>query len=103
MLLLHEFHERKFILPDKLTQRDKAALTAARRGAAAAAGAGSKKGKKGKPSISSAAAGGDAEDEEVCGSSARSHVALAVPRQLWLCDRQASVATHTATVVICCI
>lgn len=25
MLLLHEFHDRKFILPDKLTARDKAA------------------------------------------------------------------------------
>lgn len=29
MLLLHEFHARKFILPDKLTARDKAAQLAA--------------------------------------------------------------------------
>lgn len=28
MLLLHEFHARKFILPDKLSQRDKASLAA---------------------------------------------------------------------------
>eukprot|EP00775_Hariotina_reticulata_P008338 gene8338-8523_t len=66
MLLLHEFHERKFILPDKLTQRDKVSLTAARRGAAAGvgAGAGTKKGKKSKLGRSSAAAGGEADDEE---------------------------------------
>jgi DNA polymerase alpha subunit A len=43
MLLLHEFHARKFILPDKLTQRDKAAL-ADKRAAAAASGKG--KGRK---------------------------------------------------------
>jgi DNA polymerase alpha subunit A len=43
MLLLHEFHARKFILPDKLSQRDKAAL-ADKRAAAAASSKG--KGKK---------------------------------------------------------
>jgi len=32
MLLLHEFHSRKFLLPDKLTARDKERLAAARDG-----------------------------------------------------------------------
>jgi DNA polymerase alpha subunit A len=32
MLLLHEFHSRKFLLPDKLTARDKERLAAAREG-----------------------------------------------------------------------
>jgi hypothetical protein len=43
MLLLHEFHARKFILPDKLSKRDKAALADTR---AAAAASGKGKGKK---------------------------------------------------------
>lgn len=53
MLLLHEFHARKFILPDKLSQRDRAALAEQR---AAAAASGKRKAKK------KAAA---AEEEEV--------------------------------------
>eukprot|EP00883_Tetradesmus_obliquus_P007895 jgi/Sobl393_1/18556/SZX64231.1 len=43
MLLLHEFHARKFILPDKLSQRDRAALAEQR---AAAAASGKRKAKK---------------------------------------------------------
>jgi DNA polymerase alpha subunit A len=53
MLLLHEFHARKFILPDKLSQRDKAAL-ADKRAAASGKGKGKKK-----------AAAAAAADEEV--------------------------------------
>jgi DNA polymerase alpha subunit A len=44
MLLLHEFHARKFILPDKLSQKDKAALADKRAAGAAASSKG--KGKK---------------------------------------------------------
>lgn len=55
MLLLHEFHDRKFILPDKLSQRDKAALAEKKAAAAAAAG------KKGKKGTSKAAAAADDE------------------------------------------
>lgn len=48
MLLLHEFHERKFILPDKLTARDKAAAAAAAdRKKARKGGQAGGKGKKG--------------------------------------------------------
>lgn len=36
MLLLHEFHDRKFILPDKLTAFDKAKMTKAKGGKGAA-------------------------------------------------------------------
>jgi hypothetical protein len=53
MLLLHEFHDRKFILPDKLTARDKAAQVAAQASKNAAKG----KGAKGKKAEAKAAAG----------------------------------------------
>lgn len=65
MLLLHEFHERKFILPDKLTARDKAAQVAAQ-SAKAAKGKGAGKGKKGIKAEPGAAGGADAEEEVGC-------------------------------------
>jgi len=59
MLLLHEFHDRKFILPDKLNARDKAAQAAAQASKSAKSkGAKGKKGKQG-------AVEGSAGDEEV--------------------------------------
>ena len=56
MLLLHEFHARKFILPDKLSQRDKASLAAIKE-------AKGTKGSKKKSAVKSEAAG--AEEDEV--------------------------------------
>jgi DNA polymerase alpha subunit A len=63
MLLLHEFHDRKFILPDKLTARDKAAQVAAQasKNAKGKAAKGKKAGAK--------AAAGDAGGEEEVGPS----------------------------------
>lgn len=55
MLLLHEFHARKFILPDKLSQRDKANLAALKEA----------KGKKGTKRKAGAKSDSTAEDEEV--------------------------------------
>eukprot|EP00878_Enallax_costatus_P030257 GHUV01032931.1.p1 GENE.GHUV01032931.1~~GHUV01032931.1.p1 ORF type:complete len:599 (+),score=236.51 GHUV01032931.1:1003-2799(+) len=55
MLLLHEFHARKFILPDKLSQRDKASLAAMKE-------AKGKKGNKKKTAVKREAAGAE-EDE----------------------------------------
>jgi hypothetical protein len=57
MLLLHEFHDRKFILPEKLSAKDKATLTAA---------AATSKSKKGKKASQAAAAATPAEGPEVC-------------------------------------
>jgi hypothetical protein len=62
MLLLHEFHERKFILPDKLSARDRAAaLDRVAAAAAAAAAPGSKgrgKGRAGQAKQKGGGAGG---------------------------------------------
>jgi DNA polymerase alpha subunit A len=63
MLLLHDFHDRKFILPEKFTGRDRFALEAAQQ-QQAGAGKGKKGGKKG-PKAAAAGAGeveGDAAD-----------------------------------------
>lgn len=60
MLLLHEFHDRKFILPDKLTARDKAAQVAALANKSAKG-----KGAKGKKAVKAGGAeAGAAEDGE---------------------------------------
>lgn len=55
MLLLHEFHARKFILPDKLSQRDKASLAALKEA----------KGKKGSKKKAGTKGDTAAEDEQV--------------------------------------
>lgn len=63
MLLLHEFHDRKFILPEKFTGRDRFALEAAQQ-QQAGAGKGKKGGKKGAKGAAAGAAEveGDAAD-----------------------------------------
>jgi DNA polymerase alpha subunit A len=61
MLLLHEFHDRKFILPDKLTARDKAAQVAAQANKSAK-GKGAKGQKAGKTGAAEAGAADDGEE-----------------------------------------
>lgn len=68
MLLLHEFHDRKFILPDKLTARDKAAQVAAQ-SAKSSKGAKGGKGKKGVKTEAGAAGAADADEQVRLGSS----------------------------------
>lgn len=77
MLLLHEFHARKFILPDKLSQRDKAQLAAQKGG----------KGKKGSKIKAESKGTADAEDVSVqCSKYSNiGHCAVAVVN--WLLPR----------------
>lgn len=65
MLLLHEFHERKFILPDKLTARDRAQQQQQAAAAAAAGKGGGKKGAKKGAKAGGGGAGAGEENEEV--------------------------------------
>lgn len=101
MLLLHEFHDRKFILPDKLTARDKAAQVAAQASKNAAKG----KGAKGKKAGAKAAAG-DADaaggEDEVRASLSSDERRAARNRRVRLLIRLRVASVHNMIISTAC-
>jgi DNA polymerase alpha subunit A len=76
MLLLHEFHDRKFILPDKLTARDKAVQVAAQANKSAKGSKGAKSKKAGKTGAVEAGAADEGEEVSCLAAAASQHKAM---------------------------